>query len=40
VEPDKITGLEQIVKDAVDLKFTATQLTPDQLKDLIRIQPK
>jgi NitT/TauT family transport system substrate-binding protein len=40
VEPDKITGLEQIVKDAVDLKFTATQLTPDQLKDLIRIPPK
>jgi NitT/TauT family transport system substrate-binding protein len=40
VEPDKITGLDQIVKDAVDLKFTSTQLTPDQLKDLIRIPPK
>jgi NitT/TauT family transport system substrate-binding protein len=40
VEPDKITGLDQIVKDAVDLKFTTTQLTPDQLKDLIRIPPK
>ena len=40
VEPDKITGLDQIVKDAVDMKFTAAQLTPDQLKDLIRIPPK
>jgi NitT/TauT family transport system substrate-binding protein len=37
VEPDKITGLETIVKDAVDLKFTATELTKAQLDDLIRI---
>jgi NitT/TauT family transport system substrate-binding protein len=39
VEPDKITGLETIVKDAVDLKFTATELTKAQLDDLIRIPP-
>ena len=37
VEPDKITGLETIVKDAVDLKFTTTELTKAQLDDLIRI---
>ena len=40
VEPDKITGLETIVKDAVDLKFTATELTKAQLDDLIRIPPR
>src|SRR5580765_6500303 len=37
VEPDKIVGLDTIVKDAVALKFTATELTQAQLKDLIRI---
>jgi NitT/TauT family transport system substrate-binding protein len=40
IEPDKITGLETIVKDAVDLKFTATELTKAQLDDLIRIPPR
>jgi len=40
VEPDKITGLETIVKDAVDLKFTATELTKAQLDELIRIPPR
>jgi NitT/TauT family transport system substrate-binding protein len=37
VEPDKITGLDMIVKDAVALKFTPTELTKAQLDDLIRI---
>lgn len=37
VNPDKVVGLETIVKDAVDLKFTATQLTPEQLATLIQI---
>jgi NitT/TauT family transport system substrate-binding protein len=40
VEPDKITGLDTIVKDAVTLKFTATELTKAQLDDLIRIPPR
>ena len=40
VEPDKITGLDTIVKDAVTLKFTATELTKAQLDDLIRISPR
>src|SRR5215510_8514462 len=37
VEPDKIVGLETIVKDAVVLKFTAAEITKAQLDDLIRI---
>ena len=37
VNPDKIVGLETIVKDAVDLKFTVSQLTKEQLADLIQI---
>ena len=37
IEPDKIVGLDLIVKDAVDLKFTAQELTKDQLKELIQI---
>jgi NitT/TauT family transport system substrate-binding protein len=40
VEPDKITGLDTIVKDAVALKFTPTELTQAQLDDLIRIPPR
>jgi NitT/TauT family transport system substrate-binding protein len=40
VDPDKIVGLETIVKDAVDLKFTATQLTPEQIATLIQIPPR
>jgi NitT/TauT family transport system substrate-binding protein len=37
IEPDKITGLDTIVKDAVALKFTASELTKAQLDDLIQI---
>ena len=40
IEPDKIVGLDAIVKDAVALKFTAAPLTKDQLADLIRIPPR
>ena len=40
IEPDKITGLDTIVKDAVALKFTATELTKEQLAELIRIPPR
>jgi NitT/TauT family transport system substrate-binding protein len=40
INPDKITGLDTIVKDAVELKFTATEMTKDQLADLIQIPPR
>jgi NitT/TauT family transport system substrate-binding protein len=40
IEPDKIVGLDTIVKDAVTLKFTATELTKAQLDDLIQIPPR
>jgi len=40
IEPDKITGLDTIVKDAVALKFTANELTKAQLDDLIQIPPR
>lgn len=40
VNPDRITGLDGIVKDAVVLKFTASELTKDQLGELIQIPPR
>jgi len=40
VNPDRITGLDTVVKDAVTLKFTATELTKDQLAELIQIPPR
>src|SRR6476661_4813088 len=40
IEPDKIVGLDTIVKDAVALKFTANELTKAQLDELIQIPPR
>jgi NitT/TauT family transport system substrate-binding protein len=40
IEPDTIVGLDTIVKDAVVLKFTASELTKAQLDDLIQIPPR
>jgi NitT/TauT family transport system substrate-binding protein len=40
IEPDKIVGLDLIVKDAVALKFTAAELTREQLTELIQIPPR
>ena len=40
LSPDEITGLDVIVPDAVNLKFTAAPLTKEQLADLIRIPPR
>ena len=37
INPDTITGLEVIVKDAVALKYTAAELTKEQLVELIQI---
>jgi NitT/TauT family transport system substrate-binding protein len=38
--PDHIKGMDLVVKDAVALKFTATELTKDQLAELIQIPPR
>jgi NitT/TauT family transport system substrate-binding protein len=40
IEPDTIIGLDVIVKDAVALKFTAAELTREQLGELIQIPPR
>jgi NitT/TauT family transport system substrate-binding protein len=40
LNPDRITGLDVIVKDAAELKYTDTQLQPAQLTDLIQIPPR
>jgi NitT/TauT family transport system substrate-binding protein len=40
VNPDNIVGLDTIVKDAVELKFTTSPLTKEQLADLIQIPPR
>jgi NitT/TauT family transport system substrate-binding protein len=40
VDPDHIVGLDTIVHDAVDLKYTATPLTKEQLAQLIQIPPR
>ena len=37
IDPDRITGLDTIVKDAVALKFTPYELTKEQLAELIQI---
>lgn len=40
IDPDRITGLNEIVKDAVALKFTPNELTKGQLTELIQIPPR
>ena len=40
VNPDRIVGLDVIVRDAVELKFTPTQLSKEQLAELIQIPPR
>ena len=40
VLPDEIKGLDIIVPDAVNLKFTATQLTKEQLAEVVQILPR
>jgi NitT/TauT family transport system substrate-binding protein len=40
LSPDKITGLDLIIPDAVNLKFTAAPVTSEQLADLIQIPPR
>lgn len=40
IDPDTIVGLDTIVKDAVELKFTAQQLTKEQIAELVQIMPR
>jgi len=40
ISPDHIKGMDLVVKDAVALKFTATELTKEQLAELIQIPPR
>ena len=40
VDPDAVVGLDQITQDAVTLKYTAAQLTKEQLAELIQIPPR
>jgi NitT/TauT family transport system substrate-binding protein len=40
LNPDRIVGLDTIVNDAVQLKYTEKPLTKDQLADLIQIPPR
>ncbi len=40
IDLDKIVGLDVIVKEAVTLKYTAQEVTPAQLGELIKIPPK
>jgi NitT/TauT family transport system substrate-binding protein len=40
INPDKVVGLDTIVKDAVELKFTSQPLTKEQLAELIQIPPR
>jgi NitT/TauT family transport system substrate-binding protein len=40
LSPDRLAGLDVIVKDAVALKFTASELTKEQLAQLIQIPPR
>jgi len=40
IDPDKITGLDSLMKDAVELKFIPAPLTDAQVKELIQIPPR
>ena len=40
LNPDRVIGLDAIVKDAVTLKFTAAELAKEQLAELIQIPPR
>ena len=41
VDPDRISGVDEVVADAIAFKFIAARLTAEQLRELIRVpQPK
>jgi hypothetical protein len=35
--PDRVVGVNQIIAEAVGMKFLAAPLTPEQVKELIQI---
>jgi hypothetical protein len=35
--PERIVGMDQIIADAVKLKFIPTALTPEQTQDMVQI---
>ena len=37
MNPDRVSGIEALTKDAIEFKFMQAPLTPAQLSDLIRI---
>jgi NitT/TauT family transport system substrate-binding protein len=39
LSPDRLIGLDVILKDAVALKFTASELTKEQVAELVQIPP-
>ena len=40
VDPDKITGLDSLMQEAVTLKFIPAPLTKEQIAELIQIPPR
>ena len=40
MSPDRMVGMDQVVADAIKLKFIAAPLTPQQLDDFVRIPPR
>ena len=40
VDPDKIVGLEEVMPDAVALKYIAAPLTKEQIADMVQIPPR
>ena len=39
MNPDRVSGIEALTKDAIDFKFMQAPLSPSQLAELIRIPP-
>jgi len=39
MSPDRILGIESIMRDAIDFKFLAAPLLQEQLAELIQIPP-
>ena len=35
--PERIVGMDQILADAMKLKFIQTSLTPEQMKEMVQI---
>jgi NitT/TauT family transport system substrate-binding protein len=40
LDPDSIVGLEAVMTDAIAFKYISAPLSKDQLRDLLRLQPK